>query len=271
MWQFHTCSVLFLLFIVVQHLYYALYCGSVKHFNLFWDCSPGTCLSASWHLQTRWLICWGWFMKGHFKSGGEMLSSLKTILVNLISLLVIYLFINLGRWCEIRSHKRGLIPSKWSKKWEIIEMLFNLSKGHCENQMLDMSDGVQLHSTWNRTKRHSVFFLLLAECWLTSESSFSFLLTPNNHVTPGWLTRLGTLTRSWRFPLTVSCWEVKHAASQNEHPSVQLRHIRSSPAAAAVFTLTLTTACRVCVCVCEMFWVLLNLFLLWKCGWGLMR
>lgn len=43
----------------------------------------------------------------------------------------------------------------------------------------------------------------------------------------------------------VPCWEIKHAASQSGHPSVQLRHVRSSPAAAAaaVFTLTLCVSC----------------------------
>lgn len=99
-------------------LYYELYYGSVKHckstettflvLNLFGDCSSETSLSASWRLVTkiqRWLICWGWFMKGHFKSDGEMLSSLEIILVNFISHLVIYLFINLGCWCEMRSLK----------------------------------------------------------------------------------------------------------------------------------------------------------------------
>lgn len=55
-------------------------------------------------------------MKGHFKSDGEMLSSLEIILVNFISHLVIYLFINLGCWCEIRSLKRTEVS--YSKQME---------------------------------------------------------------------------------------------------------------------------------------------------------
>lgn len=160
-------------------LYYELYYGSVKHckstettflvLNLFGDCSSEMSLSASWRLVTkiqRWLICRGWFMKGHFKSDGEMLSSLEIILVNFISHLVIYLFINLGCWCEIRSLKHTeVVPSKWREKWEIMEMLFNLSKDHFENPMLDASDGTQLQSTWNRTKRDRFFFFFPCSRW----------------------------------------------------------------------------------------------------------
>lgn len=226
-----------------------LYYGSVKHcksikttflvLHLFRDRSSETSLSASWRLVAkiqRWLICWGWFMKGHFKSGGEMLSSLETILVNLISLLVIYLFINRGCWCEIRSHKRTkdvLYQVNGARSERLWRCCSVLEKTIVKNWMLDASDRVQLQS------RGSFF--------PPSETSFYCMQASNNHVRSGWLKRWAAFL--WRFPLRVSCWEVKHAASQDGHPSVQLRTIRSSPAAAAVFI----SVPRVCVCPCHVF------------------